>query len=325
MLAVGALAACGGSSGATTITATTVSASTTITAASTTTTAAGTTTAAPATVTTVPAFPVTVTAGNGSVTVASAPQRIVSLSASLTEMLYAAGAGEQVVAVDKYSNFPPGTPMTDLSGFKPNVESIAALNPDLVLVAGDREGIVEALGAIGVTTLQFSPAVTVDDALAQLVTIGTATGHGTTADELVTQMRADLETLAAKAPHRDQPLTYYLELADDGHTVTSATFIGDVLSRAGLTSIADSAGDAAGGFPQLSNEAILAADPDVIFLAHSNGQNPTAADLAARPGWSELRAVHDGHVVTLDPDVAGRWGPRLVDLLAAAVEATAGI
>src|SRR5262249_9632372 len=124
-----------------------------------------------------PAFPVTVTAVNGPVTIAAEPRRIVSLSASLTEMLYGVGAGDQVVAVDKYSNFPAGAPITDLSGFKPNVESIAALQPDLVLVSGDRDGIVATLAATGIPTLLLKPATTVDDALAQLTTVGTATGH----------------------------------------------------------------------------------------------------------------------------------------------------
>ena len=92
---------------------------------------------------------------------------------------------------------------------------------------------------------------------------------------------------------------------------------------AGLTSIADAAPDAAGGYPQLSAESVLAADPVFVFLAHSDGTTPTPDELAARPGWSELQAVRDGHVVVLDPDVASRWGPRVVDLLAAVVAATA--
>jgi iron complex transport system substrate-binding protein len=266
-----------------------------------------------------------VTAGNGAVTIPAAPHRIVSLSASLTEMVYAVGAGPQVVAVDKYSNYPPHLPTTDLSGFKPNVEAIAALRPDLVLVSGDRDGVVAALGAIGVPTLLLAPPSTVDDALAQLVTVGTATGHGATAQADVASLRQQMAALAARVPEREAPLTYYVELADDGRSATSGTFLGNVLSRAGLRNIADAAGDAAGGYPQLSAEAVLAADPDVVFLAHSNGQNPSVADVAARPGWSGLKAVRNGHVVALDPDIASRWGPRLVDLLRAAVDATAGI
>jgi iron complex transport system substrate-binding protein len=268
---------------------------------------------------------VTVHAGNGEVTIPAAPHRIVSLSASLTEMAYAVGAGPQFVAVDKYSNYPPHVPSADLSGFKPNVEAVAALAPDLVLVSGDRDGVVAALGAIGVPTLLLAPPTTVDDALAQLVTVGTATGHASVAGDEVVSMRARMAALTARVPEREAPLTYYVELADDGHSATSATFLGNVLGLAGLRNIADGAGRAAGGYPQLSAEAVLAADPDVVFLAHSNGQNPTTADVATRPGWSAMEAVRTGHVVPLDPDIASRWGPRLVDLLGAAIDATAGL
>jgi iron complex transport system substrate-binding protein len=250
------------------------------------------------------------------------PQRIVSLSPSLTEMLYAIGAGDQVVAVDTYSDFPAGTPMTDLSGFKPNVEAIAALTPDLVVLAADREGIVAALDAVGIPTLVLPTAMSLDDTFAELTTLGETTGHPDEAAATVAALREQIDALVAQVPEREAPLTYYYELADDGNTVTSDTFIGNVLSLAGLTSIADAAPDAAGGYPQLSAEAVLAADPAFVFIAHSDGTAPTPEELAARPGWSELLAARDGHVVTLDADIASRWGPRVVDLLAAVVAAT---
>ncbi len=137
-------------------------------------------------------------------------------------------------------------------------------------------------------------------------------------------MREQIAALVAKVPEREAPLTYFYELAEDGNTVTSSTFIGNVLSLAGLTSIADAAPDAAGGYPQLSAESVLAADPVFVFLAHSDGTTPTPDELAARPGWSELKAVRDGHLVVLDTDIASRWGPRVVDLLAAVIAATSG-
>ena len=140
--------------------------------------------------------------------------------------------------------------------------------------------------------------------------------------DTVATMRDQIDALVAQVPEREAPLTYFYELADDGNTVTSSTFIGNVLSMAGLTSIADPAPDAAGGYPQLGAEAVLAADPAFIFLAHSDDSVPTPDEIAARPGWSELQAVRDGHVVALDPDIASRWGPRVVDLLAAVVAAT---
>ena len=122
--------------------------------------ASGSTTAARAT----PAFPVTVTAGNGKVTVSRAPRRIVSLSATATESLFAIGAGSQVVAVDEQSDYPKGAPKTTLSGFTPNVEAIVAYRPDLVIASYDPKGLVDALGRLGITVLVHNAAMTLPGA-----------------------------------------------------------------------------------------------------------------------------------------------------------------
>jgi iron complex transport system substrate-binding protein len=269
------------------------------------------------------AFPVTVTADNGEVTIDAAPKRIVSLSASLTEMLYAIDAGDQVVAVDKYSNYPDGTPVTELSGFRPNVEAIGGYTPDLVLVSGDSEGIVTSLGALGIDTLVLPSADTVDDVYAQIETLGDATGHPAEADALVDDVRGDLADIVKKAGDHEGD-TYFYEVSDDLYSVTSDTFIGGLLKLVGLKSIADGVDDAAGGYPQLTNEYVLDADPDFIFLADTQGVGLTVADAAARPGWSELSAVKANHLVALPDDIASRWGPRIVDLLSAVVDALTG-
>lgn len=269
-------------------------------------------------------FPVTVTAGNGEVTIDERPERIISLSASLTEMLFAVGAGDQVVAVDQYSNHPPEAPTTDLSGFSPNAEAIVGYEPDLVVVASDRDGIVEALEGAGLTVLLLSSADSVDHAFDQLGAIAAATGHADAGDALVADLRAELDALAATGEEAD-PVTYYYELSDTYHSATSDTFIGSLLALAGFESIADEVGDDAGRFPQLSAEFILGADPDVILVAGTGSSGAGPDEIAARPGWDQLSAVAEGRVVSLDEDLASRWGPRMVDLLAevvAAVEET---
>src|SRR5262249_14377104 len=116
---------------------------------------------------------------------------------------------------------------------------------------------------------------------------------------------------------RKQNATYYYELDQTYYSVTSTTFIGRVLGLLGLKSIADSAKGAAasGGYPQLSAEYILKADPDYVFLADTKCCKQSRATVAKRPGWSTLNAVRDGRVVPLDDDIASRWGPRVVDLL----------
>lgn len=272
-----------------------------------------------------PAFPVTVSADNGEVTVGEEPAAIVSLSPSITEVLYAVGAGEQVVAVDTSSNFPPEAPTTELSGFRPNVEAIGALEPDLVFVARDRDDVVATLERVGLTVVLLEAAESLDDVYRQIETVATATGHAEAGAELAAAVEGEIDALLAGVPDRDEPLTYFLELTGDYHTLTSETFVGSLLGLAGFANVADGADPAAGGYPQLSAEYVLDADPDVIFVAHHDGAVPPIEEMAARPGWSDLTAIAEGQVVVLDPDIASRWGPRVVDLLSTVLEATAGI
>ncbi|QYC40412.1 Fe(3+)-citrate-binding protein YfmC precursor [Nonomuraea coxensis DSM 45129] len=258
-------------------------------------------------------FPVTIEAGNGQVTIDRKPERIVSLSASHTETLFAVGAGPQVIAVDDRSNFPPEAPKTDLSGFKPNVEAIVAKKPDLVVLSDDLDNVVAELGKVGVPVLLEPAATTLDEAYEEIAEIGAATGNKAKADEVVTGMRAAMDKLAAEAP-KDKKLTYYHELDQTPYAVTSQTFLGQVYSIFGLTNIADQAPDAAGGYPKLSAEFVAQADPDLIFLADVKCCKQDKAALAKRPGWAGLSAVKNDRVVELDDDIASRWGPRIVDL-----------
>lgn len=293
------------------------------TAAPTTTTVPTTTTTVPATTTILPAttttdddgYPVTVAAANGDVTIEERPQAIISLSPTATEMLFALGAGDQVVAVDDQSNYPEQAPITDLSGFTPNVEAIAALEPDLVVISFDPGDLVASLEALGIPVLLQPAAASLDDTYAQIEQLGVATGHVGDAAELVARMQSDIDEIVASVTPLAAPLTYYHELDPTFFTVTSATFIGQVYALLGLENIADPADTDGYGYPQLSAEYIVDQDPDLVFLADTKccGQSPET--VAQRPGWSELTAVKTGAVVPLDDDVASRWGPRVVDFL----------
>jgi iron complex transport system substrate-binding protein len=258
-------------------------------------------------------FPVTVEAGNGSIVLARRPERIVSLSPTATESLFAVGAGPQVVAVDDQSDYPSEAPKSDLSGFKPNVEAIIARKPDLIVVANDIDGIVAELGKVGVPVLLEPAATKLDEAYDQIADRGTATGNKAKADEVVADMKKQLEELAATAP-KDSKLTYYHELDVTPYAATSGTFIGQVYELFGLTNIADKAPDAAGGYPKLSAEFVAQADPDLVFLADTKCCAQSRDTIAKRPGWSKLSAVKNDQVIALDDAVASRWGPRVVDL-----------
>lgn len=260
----------------------------------------------------------------------AAPERIVSLSPTSTEMLFAIGAGDQVVAVDSFSNHPEDAPTTDLSAYEPNVEAIATYDPDLVVLDGTDPDLIDGLETLGIAVLPAPAAQTLEDTYEQIAELGDVTGHPEEAAELVEGMQADIEAAVADVPERAEPLTYYHELDDTLFTVTSDTFIGELYALAGLENVADPADPegASGGYPQLSAEYLVDADPDLVFLADTKCCAQTAETFAARPGFAELRAVAADQVVLLDDDIASRWGPRVVDLLeqivAAARTADAG-
>jgi iron complex transport system substrate-binding protein len=266
------------------------------------------------------AFPVDVEAANGTVTIEAEPERIVSLSPTATEMLYAIGAGDQVGAVDDFSNYPEGTPMTDLSGFEPNVEAVTGYEPDLVVLSFDANDAVAGLERVDIPVLELPAAASLDESYEQIRQLGAATGHPDEAAELVSDMQADIEDLTTEAAERGQPLTYYHELDDQLHTATSQTFIGQIYALAGLENVADPADDGT-GYPQVSAELLLQADPDMIFLADEEA-GIDAADVAARPGWDQVTAVRNDDIIELDPDVTSRWGPRVVEFLQTVVTAT---
>lgn len=259
-------------------------------------------------------FPVAVEGTSGQVTIDERPERIVSLSPTATEDLFAIGAGEQVIAVDDQSNFPPEAPATELSGFEPNVEAIAGFEPDLVVFATEPGDLGSSLEGLGITALQLDAAPTLEVAYEQIEQLGLATGHADEARALVEDMRSEIEGIV-DAADQASGTSFYYELDDTFYSVTSKTFIGQLFELLGLENIADEVGRGSGGYPQLSAEYILASDPDLIFLADTKCCGQSLETVSQRPGWHELSAVTRGDVVPLDDDVASRWGPRIVDLV----------
>lgn len=260
-------------------------------------------------------FPVVIPASNGEITIDARPERVVSMSATHTEMLYAIGAASQIAATDLTSNFPAeanDTPKVDSFNF--NVEEVAALDPDLVILAFDFAGEVAALETAGIPTLLFPPPPTVDGALDQLRLLGQAVGEAERAAELAATMEADIAEAVAAAPALDVTPDIFYEVDNTLYSANSETLVGDLFTRFGLVNIADAAPDEAGaGFPQLSEEFVVDADPDIIFLGDASF-GESAETVAARPGWDQITAVQEGNIVELDGDIAGRWGPRTVDL-----------
>jgi iron complex transport system substrate-binding protein len=245
---------------------------------------------------------------------ANAPQRIVSLSPSATEMLFAIGAGDQVVAVDDQSNYPADAPRTKLSGYQPNVEAIAGYDPDLVVASGDPGGLVDGLGKLNIDVLLQEAPKNLDGAYAEIEELGMKTGHYNEAVKVIARMRTQIAQLVAQA-HVGGGLEVYHELGPDYYSAKSSTFIGSIYEALGAENIADGAGKKAPDYPQLSAEYIVKTDPDLIVLSDTKCCAQTPEKVAARPGWKKVDAVEDGDVIEVDDDIASRWGPRIVDFV----------
>lgn len=266
-------------------------------------------------------FPVTVDAVNGEVTLDQQPERIVSLSPSATEILFAIGAGDQVVAADEYSTYPTQAPTTELSAYDPNVEAIAGYSPDLVVIANDTNGIVGALAELDIPTLVNPAPATIEEGYDGIAALGLATGHVDETAKVVADLRAEIEEALDAAPQ--EGLRVYHELDEQHYAASSSSFIGSVYDSLGATNIADAADKQKSGYPQLTEEAIIAADPELIVI--TDQVSYTADDVAGRPGWENVSAVQNDNIVTVDADISSRWGPRLPQLIESIAEAMASV
>lgn len=243
--------------------------------------------------------------------------KIVSLSPTATEMLYAIGAGDQVVAVDSLSTYPAevAPKVTKISAYEPSAEAILAYEPDVVLISNDMNKITEQLTTADpeIDVWTGAAASSIEDVYTQITQLGELTGRVDAAADVVEDMK---ERIDAAVPNEAPAVSYkaFYELDNTYYSVTSNTFVGALLKQIGFNSIADGV-EEGNDYPQLSAEAIVAADPDVIFLADTKCCQQTAETVAARPGWGDIAAVKNDGVVELDDDIASRWGPRIVDLI----------
>jgi iron complex transport system substrate-binding protein len=246
------------------------------------------------------------------VTFPSPPQRIVSAAPSNTELAFAVGLGDAVVAVDKFSNYPlAATSRTSIGSYtQPDLEAIVAAKPDLVLATDVHVAeLVPALEARNIPTLVFA-AKNIEGVLLDIELLGRVAGHAADADQLVTQLRARIAAVETKAA-AGTPVPVFYELDPTLFTAGAGTFLDDIMRRAGGVNIAAGSTTA---YPQLSPEEVISANPAVIILADEVA-GVTPDSVAARPGWAKVRAVATKRIVTIDPDIGSRPGPRVVDAL----------
>jgi len=236
-------------------------------------------------------------------------QRIISLLPSLTETVCALGACNRLVGIDRYSNWPESIAKLPRmgGGIDPNIESIVALKPDLVLMAGSARGI-ERLKSLGLTVLTLEPKNYADVQLA-LGVVGKALGVPSKDSERVwSDINAQVEEISKSVPQYAKAQRVYFEVSPVPFGAGENSFIGETLQKLGAKNILPAA---MGLFPQVSPEFVVRAQPDIIMVGDSN-----LSDMQARPGWTNLSAIRTGRVCTFtskESDVLVRPGPRMVE------------
>ena len=260
-------------------------------------------------------YPLTIKFGGYTTKIAKKPTKIISLSPSATEIFFAVGAGSQILAVDDYSNYPANAPISEISGYQPNVEAILAKKPDLVLLSVNSTKapqIRNALVKLGIPVLMEKAPATLSDVYAENTILAQVTDRQAGGTKLNAAMAKSIKDVLAKAK-KSSKIRIFHELDDTYYSATSETFIGKVYKDFGAVNIADEASGADNsGYPQLSAEYLLKSDPQVIFLADAQ-YGVTADSVSKRAGWSQISAVKNQKIVELPADVPSRWGPRLVD------------
>lgn len=248
------------------------------------------------------------------ITLPAPAERVVSLAPSITETLFFVGAGERVVGLTNYCNYPPETATKQRVGgvINPNIETIVRLHPDLVLMSteGNARTDFEKLVSLGMTVFVTHPR-TVDDVFASIERIGVLTGQGDSARRLVRSLRVRADSVTARAARSAKRSALVCVSLHPIIVVGSKTFLAELIERAGGSNIV-SAGSST--YPLYSREAVLTSDPDVLIFL-SDIVADTRDVLRLFPEWSNLKAFRSRSVARIDADIVSRPGPRIVDAL----------
>lgn len=262
------------------------------------------------------AFPRTITDSSGTQLRLAAPaKRVVSLSPGLTEVLYAIGAGDRVVATDRFSNYPAAAAKTPkLEYSSPSAEATLAFTPDLVIMTARQKSEVPPFRTLGLPVLYLEEAVSVQGVLDNVALLGSLTGQDREAQALAASIRQRIDAVTSNLSAVTQGPRVLIELSPDLYSAGPNSFVGNILT---LLKAQNAAKGAASAFPQLTAEAVIAFNPEVVLLTDSgpDAGGQSADTVAARPGWARVAAVQSRRIHALNPDVSNRPGPRIAEAI----------
>ena len=245
--------------------------------------------------------------------------KIISLSTTHTEIIQSLGAENTLVGVDAFSEV--DFPVEIIDAYTVTAEELVPLNPDIVIIAFDFNGIVEGLKAQEINYVLLPPAKNLDDVYAQISTIGDIVNKKNEASSTIRDMKLEINRIINNSNYQDVNVYHEIGYSYGIYSVNSESLIGEIYNLLGVTNIANSEEDPYGsGYPALSEEMVIESDPNFIVVGHSDYLNK---DLSIRDGWSDISAVQNSRVVFLDDTLASNWGTttlQLVEVLAATFE-----
>ena len=245
--------------------------------------------------------------------------KIISLSTTHTEIIQSLEAENTLVGVDAFSEV--DFPVEIIDAYTVTAEELVPLNPDIVIIAFDFNGIVEGLKAQEINYVLLPPAKNLDDVYAQISTIGDIVNKKNEASSTIRDMKLEINRIINNSNYQDVNVYHEIGYTYGIYSVNSESLIGEIYNLLGVTNIANSEEDPYGsGYPALSEEMVMESDPDFIVVGHSDYLNK---DLSIRDGWGDISAVQNSRVVFLDDTLASNWGTttlQLVEVLAATFE-----
>ena len=245
--------------------------------------------------------------------------KIISLSTTHTEIIQSLGAENTLVGVDAFSEV--DFPVEIIDAYTVTAEELVPLNPDIVIIAFDFNGIVEGLKAQEINYVLLPPAKNLDDVYAQISTIGDIVNKKNEASSTIRDMKLEINRIINNSNYQDVNVYHEIGYSYGIYSVNSESLIGEIYNLLGVTNIANSEEDPYGsGYPALTEEMVIESNPDFIVVGHSDYLNK---DLSIRDGWGDISAVQNSRVVFLDDTLASNWGTttlQLVEVLAATFE-----
>jgi len=237
--------------------------------------------------------------------------KIISLSTTHTEIIQSLEAQDTLIAVDAFSNV--DFPVQRIDAYTVTAEELVPLNPDMVIVAFDFNGIVEGLESQEINYLLLPPAKNFEDVYSQISIVGKLVNKQSEASAKIREMKSEINQILNNINYENISVYHEIGYSYGIYSVNEKSLIGEIYNALGVSNIANSEEDPyESGYPALTEEMVIESNPDYIVVGHSDYLNK---DLSIREGWGNITAVENSNIFFLEEMLASNWGTTTVQLV----------